>query len=209
LIQQADVVTQLIELDSVGLAADDEGTAIKDPALAELIDQSDGLVIVAPEYNHGYPGSLKRALDSHYTEYVHKPVGVVGVSAGPLGGARMIENLLPVLRAIGLVPIGRDATVAGVADAFDEDGGLRDSRTERRIDGMLVELRWMAATLRYGRETVSTQAEARRSGAECGQCGLPMNHHADVVDEQAGSATTRVHACSSCGKSAVERLKPE
>ena len=51
------------------------------------MNRSDALVIVAPEYNHGYPGMLKHVLDTNLHEYVHKAVGVVGVSAG-FGGAR-------------------------------------------------------------------------------------------------------------------------
>jgi hypothetical protein len=36
--------------------------------------------------------------------YIHKAAGVCGVSAGPFGGARMIQNL-PVLWDLGLVTI--------------------------------------------------------------------------------------------------------
>ena len=201
------VATQLVELGSLELATDDEGTGIKHPEFSELIDRADGLVIVAPEYNHGYPASLKHALDTNYTEYVHKPVGLVGVSAGPLGGARMIENLLPVLRGIGLVPIQRDATVGNVAEAFSEDGVLLDESAQRRVDGMLTELRWMAATLRYGRESVPSQPPAPPPSADCQECHLPMNHHASVIDEEAGGLTTPVHACASCGGSATETIR--
>jgi len=43
-------------------------------------------------------------LDSCLKEYIHKAVGIVGVSAGPFGGSRVVENLLPVMRELGLVP---------------------------------------------------------------------------------------------------------
>ncbi len=201
------VVTQLVELGSLELATDDEGTSIKHPVFSDLIARADGLVIVAPEYNHGYPASLKHALDTNYSEYVHKPVGLVGVSAGPLGGARMIENLLPVLRGIGLVLIQRDATVGNVATAFSEDGVLLEEGARRRIDGMLTELRWMAATMRYGREAVQSQFTAPPLSADCQECHVPMNHHASVIDEEAAGLTTRVHACASCGGAATETIR--
>lgn len=67
--------------------------------------QADGIVIVTPEYNRGYPGLLKYVLDTNLKEYIHKAVGICGVSAGGFGGARVIENLLPVLRELGLVTI--------------------------------------------------------------------------------------------------------
>jgi NAD(P)H-dependent FMN reductase len=72
---------------------------------AETMNRSDALVIVAPEHNHGYPGMLKHVLDTNLHGYVHKAGGVVGVSAGVFGGARVIQNLIPVMRELGLVQI--------------------------------------------------------------------------------------------------------
>ncbi len=199
---QPDAETRLIDIESLGLVGNDEGTSIKDPEFSRLVDQADGLVIVAPEYNHGYPASLKHALDTNYSEYVHKPVGLVGVSTGALGGARMIENLLPVLRAVGLVPVQRDVTVGNVADAFDGEGNLTNEGTLERIDGMLRELRWMAATLRRGREAIP--ADPGRKPATCPGCSSPMNQHGTLIDEEAGGTVGRVHACPLCGRSEAE-----
>lgn len=56
-----------------------------------------GLIIVTPEYNHGYPGELKLMIDQLFDEYKDKPVMVFGVSSGKTGGARAVENLIPVL----------------------------------------------------------------------------------------------------------------
>ena len=90
------------------------------------MNRADALVLVAPEYNRGYPGLLKHVLDTNLTEYIHKAVGVVGVSAGIFGGARVIENLLPVLRELGLVTIFWDVNVNNVRSRFDEGGSLVD-----------------------------------------------------------------------------------
>jgi len=111
-------------------------------------------VLVAPEYNRGYPGLLKHVLDTNLAEYIHKAAGVVGVSAGIFGGARMIENLLPVLRELGLVTIFWDVNFNSVRTRFDETGGLVDD-SFLAIDKFLDELVWMAETLRYGRERVT------------------------------------------------------
>ena len=78
---------------------------MKDPMFSATVSRSDGLIIVTPEYNHGYPGLLKHALDMNLKEYIHKAVGICGVSAGPSGGARVTEALLPVMRELGLVTI--------------------------------------------------------------------------------------------------------
>ena len=201
--EQPDVETRLVELEELELNPDDEGTNVKNPDFSALIDQSDGLVIVAPEYNHGYPASLKHALDTNYTEYVHKPVGLVGVSTGVLGGARMIENLLPILRAVGLVPIQRDVTVGNVADLLDGDGAFSDEATLRRIDGMLAELKWMAAVLRRGREETPTRLDDPRPAPACSDCGTSMNQHGTIIDDAAGGTEIDVHSCPICGRSRV------
>jgi len=85
-------------------------------------------------------------------EYIHKAVGICGVSAGPFGGARVIEALLPVMRELGLVTIFEDANFGNVQDLFDQNGNLLDQAYVRRIDKFLNELLWMARALRYGRE---------------------------------------------------------
>jgi NAD(P)H-dependent FMN reductase len=198
---QPDVDASLIEVGALGLVTGDEGTAIKDPDFSALIQRSDGLVIVTPEYNHGYPASLKHALDTNYHEYVHKPVGLVGVSTGPLGGARVIENLLPVLRAVGLVPLQRDVNVANVAERFPEAAAPNDERLLRRIDGMLTELRWMATVLRYGRETVSVRPD--QPAVTCPTCASLMNPHGDIIDAARQGAPLRVHTCPRCGENQV------
>src|SRR5690606_2407400 len=88
----------------------DYGTALgKDfPEWRNAIIEADGLVIVTPEYNHGYPGVLKSVMDLLLREYVHKAVGLVGVSSGPWGGTRVIEACLPMVRELGLAVSFRD-----------------------------------------------------------------------------------------------------
>jgi NAD(P)H-dependent FMN reductase len=151
------IETELIDLADVPLRVDGAGEAIKDPHFASQMERADALVVVSPEYNHGYSGLLKHLLDTCLEEYIHKAVGVVGVSAGPFGGTRGIENLLPVLRELGLVTIFWDVNFSSVQDVFDESGGLKDDAYLARIDKFLKELVWMAKTLRHGREHVALE----------------------------------------------------
>jgi NAD(P)H-dependent FMN reductase len=78
----------------------------------------------------------------------------VGVSAGPFGGTRAIQNLLPVMRELGLVTIFWDVNFSTVQRVFAPDGNLLDESYVRRIDKFLKELIWMAQTLRQGREQI-------------------------------------------------------
>lgn len=149
-----DVETRLIDVADLNLAIDDAGESIKDGAVSELLAASDALVLVSPEYNHSFPGLLKHMLDAYLKEYVHKAVGVMGVSAGPFGGARGIQDLLPVLRELGLVTIFWDVNIGNVSQVFDREGRLLDPAVVRRTDKFLDELVWMATTLRYGRQNI-------------------------------------------------------
>jgi len=148
------VATELIDIAALPLPTNDAGEAIKDPGFSSRMDRADALVIVCPEYNHGYPGLLKHVLDSCLKEYIHKAVGIAGVSASVFGGARAIENLLPVMRELGLVTIFWDLNFGNAGQLFDEQQNLRDLAFLLRIDQFLKELIWMARTLRYGREHV-------------------------------------------------------
>jgi NAD(P)H-dependent FMN reductase len=146
------VVTELVDIANLQYQLDDNGQGTADPAFAACMTRADGVVIVAPEYNHAMPGLLKHVLDSCLKEYIHKAAGIVAVSAGPFGGTRVIETSLPVLRELGLVTIFWDVNVGSVGKVFDENGTLLDPAFIRRTDKFLGELIWMANTLRYGRE---------------------------------------------------------
>jgi len=98
---------------------------------------------------------LKHALDTNLKEYIHKAVGLCGVSAGPWGGTRVVQNMLPVMRELGLVTIFWDGNFSSVQKAFDATGNLLETAYVRRLDKFLKELIWMATVLRYGRENVA------------------------------------------------------
>jgi NAD(P)H-dependent FMN reductase len=148
------IVTELIDIADLALATDDAGEATRQASLSEKLIRADGLVIVSPEYNHSFSGLLKHVLDGYLKEYIHKAVGVVGVSAGSFGGTRGIQDLLPVLRELGLVTIFWDVYIGPVTKVFNEAGRVLDPALPGRTDKFLDELIWMARTLRYGRETI-------------------------------------------------------
>ena len=94
-------------------------------------------------------------LDTNLKEYIHKAVGVCGVSAGPFGGARMIQSLLPVLRELGLVTIFSDVYFGTAGKLFDPaTGEMKDPAYSGRVDKFLSELVWMARALRHARENL-------------------------------------------------------
>src|SRR5260221_7047351 len=203
--RRAGVCSDVIDIASLPLPVDDAGEAIKQAAYSEAINAADGLVIVAPEYNHSFPGLLKHTLDSCLNEYIHKAVGLVGVSAGPFAGIRVVQNLLPVMRELGLVTIFWDINIGQVGKVFAEDGRLLDDSFVRRSDRFIRELIWMSKVLRHGREQVTIDEEATEAAkpVPCPTCGTPMTHHADKVVPAAASESEVViaaaRACSGCG----------
>jgi len=154
--KRPDVRTDLIDIRNIRLSIDDAGEAIKDPKFSATVNEADALIFVVPEYNHSFPGLLKHVLDTNLKEYIHKAAGVCGVSAGPFGGARMIQSLLPVLRELGLVTIFWDVYFGSAGKLFDTSTGqITDPAYAGRLDKFLNELVWMARALRYARENIS------------------------------------------------------
>jgi NAD(P)H-dependent FMN reductase len=205
--RRAGVTSALVDVSQLPLPVDDAGEAIKDAAFSATMAAADAVVIVAPEYNHSFPGLLKHALDSCLNEYIHKAVGLVGVSSGPFAGIRVVQSLLPVMRELGLVTIFWDINFGTIGKVFDESGRLLDDAFVRRSDKFVRELIWMAKVLRYGREQVTIDEEAAEvaaSALKCSVCGAEMNHHGDKLvmadtPDDAPSPVAAMHACPACG----------
>ena len=157
--ENEEIEPQFFDVRDFELPRDDYGTEIKDlfPEWRDAIIRADGLVIVTPEYNHGYPGALKGVLDLLLREYVHKAVAMVGVSAGPWGGTRVIEALVNMVRELGLAVTFTDLNFPTVRQKFDENGNLLDEAYEKRVQGFLEELIWMSKALRWGRENLPSR----------------------------------------------------
>jgi NAD(P)H-dependent FMN reductase len=126
----------------------------KDPRYTEITARADAFFIVTPEYNHSFPGSLKRMLDSELANYNHKPVAIAGASNGNWGGVRAVEALVPAVRETGLVVLSWDVYFPFVQNMFDEGGILPDfaERYEGRLVKLYEELIWFARLLKQGRE---------------------------------------------------------
>ena len=119
--KRSDIETRLFDVRDFALPKDAYGGEIKDdfPEWRDSIIRADGLVLITPEYNHGYPGAMKSVLDLLLKEYIHKCVALVGVSAGPWGGTRVIEALVNVVRELGLVVTFTDLNFPSVEKKFD------------------------------------------------------------------------------------------
>lgn len=156
-----EIETQLVDPKEYAFPNDGKDPDVQDPRYTELTRRADGFVIVIPEYNHSFSGSLKRMLDSELTNYIHKPAALCGVSAGPWGGVRAIESILSPLREMGMIATFRDVNVAKVGEAFDDHGNPTDAFHMKPLQSAITELVWMAKVLSWGRENVPSKYHAK------------------------------------------------
>ena len=111
---------------------------------ADKIKKADGIIIVTPEYNGGYPASLKNVVDLLYAEWEHKPIAISTVSNGAFGGSQVITSLQFSLWKIKALVVPAMFPVPKVQESFDETGNPIDKEgTDKRAAGFVKELLWM------------------------------------------------------------------
>lgn len=149
-----EIEVQLVDPSDYTFPFDGNDPENKDPRYTALTEKADGFFIVTPEYNHSFPGTLKRMLDSELKNYIHKPVAFAGVSNGIFGGARAIESLVTTVREMGMSATFSDVYFPQIQNLFDEKGEILDDGYIKRIERAYAELIWMARALQYGRKNL-------------------------------------------------------
>jgi NAD(P)H-dependent FMN reductase len=153
LVERDGIEADLLDLAEYDFPIMEERLRLRDdppPGLTEFserVARADALVIVTPEYNGGYPGVLKNALDYLLPEYHRKPVGIISVSAGPWGGLRALAQLRQVVLSLGALPIPANFPVRHVQSSFDEAGETEDPAYEKSAERFIDELLWYTEAL--------------------------------------------------------------
>jgi NAD(P)H-dependent FMN reductase len=144
---------RVIDLPDLDPQAPPPGVPVTD-GLRRFIHQmhaADGFVIVTPEYNYSFPGTLKNLLDVTLKPWRRKPFGLVACG-GISGGLRCIDSLRQVVSGLGGVTVPAHVPVANVQRTFGPGGPLADPEDwRRRVDGFLDEVVWYAEALRAAR----------------------------------------------------------
>ncbi len=112
---------------------------------ADRIKKSDGVIIVTPEYNGGYPASIKNVVDLLYDEWHRKPVAISTVSDGNFGGTQVITSLQFSLWKIRAWTVPAMFPVPNVNKAMDENGKPLEPTMEKRALNFVNELLWCIA----------------------------------------------------------------
>ncbi len=148
LAKRADVAVEILDIKDFNLPFLYEETPpasrekITDPAIqkwSEAVASGDAYIMVVPEYNSGYPGVLKNAMDILYKEWNNKPVAFVGYSGGDSGGANAIAQLRTVAKAFKMIPIETEIRIPTSWKAFDKRGGFVNP-VEQELNQMIDSL---------------------------------------------------------------------
>lgn len=118
----------------------------------EVVAEGDAYLFVTTEYNHSIPGVLKNAIDNVFASaaFRNKAAGVVGYSAGLVGGARAVEHLAAIAIEAELVPLRNTVLIAQVQRNF-AGGRPADPGTDRALAVLLDDLAWWGDALRQAR----------------------------------------------------------
>lgn len=122
---------------------------MKDPSedvleFAERIKKAEGVIVVTPEYNGGYPAALKNVIDLLYPEWKRKPIGISTVSSGAFGGSQVGTSLSFTFLKIGALVTPAVFRVPNVQDAYDENGlAANKEASGRRAKTFLDEFFWL------------------------------------------------------------------
>lgn len=136
-------------------------------AIAEILRNADGFVIVSAEYNHSIPAALKNLLDYYQSEYFYKPSAIVTYSAGPFGGVRSLVNLRGILAELGTPSIPSAFPIPHIGRAFDDDGNALESSFDGRVVKFLDEYEWYANALRNARNQEKCDQDAPTQQQMC------------------------------------------
>jgi chromate reductase len=111
-------------------------------ALHALLADSQGLVVVSPEYNAGIPAHLKNAVDWVSTmtpsPFRGLPVLLASASPGAFGGARAQMQWRATLANLGAVALPAGITVPLADRSLDAEGVPQDPRTAGEIQKALA-----------------------------------------------------------------------
>jgi NAD(P)H-dependent FMN reductase len=113
-----------------------------------LVDAGDAFVFVTPEYNYGYPASVKNAIDYLHQEWQHKPVGFVSYG-GVAAGTRAVQQLKQVVTTLRMLPVFDSVNIPFHTQFLDSDGVFHPNEVlDQAADAMLDELVRTEAALR-------------------------------------------------------------
>ncbi len=99
--------------------------------LRARVTQSDGVLLVTPEYDGSFSAVLKILIEhlGYPSVLCGKPVALLGVASGTIGAVRALEHLRGMCVAIGAIVMPEAHSVAAAHRHFDAQGVCVDAGT--------------------------------------------------------------------------------
>lgn len=110
--------------------------------LKRLMQSHDGFLMACPEYNSSITPLLKNAIDwasrqagdpAPLMSFRGKVASLMSASPGALGGLRGLVTVRSILGNIGVIVLPEQVAVAKAADAFMEDGSMKDASQQEKL----------------------------------------------------------------------------
>lgn len=152
------ITAELLDLKAYAFPLFDERFAFQKHPSAELLDfterfvRADGVLIVSPVYNAGFPAALKNAIDLYYEQWQGKPAAVVSVTSGQVPGIATVQALQTLLLKLGAWVVPAGGTVIDVGRTFSETGAATDEAlAEKLLQPTLRQLQWIVGKTKDGK----------------------------------------------------------
>ncbi len=110
--------------------------------LKQLMQSHEGFLMACPEYNSSITPLWKNTIDwasrqgsdpGPLMSYRGKVATLMSASPGALGGLRGLVTVRSILGNIGVVVLPEQAAVSKAAEAFADDGSLKDAKQQQSV----------------------------------------------------------------------------
>lgn len=118
----------------------------------QWLEESDGFILVTPEYNRSSSGTIKNAIDHFFDEYTRKPFGIISYSIRPTGGVRANDALKLVIPELKGILTPASVMIPAVHEAFDDKGIMKDPKYDEYLKTFLEDFEWYLDALKDARE---------------------------------------------------------
>ena len=110
--------------------------------LQKTVSKAAGVILATPEYHGSFSSVMKLLIENMGFPSVlaGKPISLLGVAAGRIGAIKSLENLRGVCSHVGAIVLPGPVSIAGVQQAFDDEGNCLDEATEKMIRSVPMNL---------------------------------------------------------------------
>lgn len=158
--ERTDVEVEFVDLEKINLPFLDEPVPPSQRkyskehtfSWSKMIDETDGFIMVTPEYNHSFSPVLKNAIDYLYEEWNYKPVSFI--SYGSLaGGARSVEHLRGVAGELKMFDLREQILLPNYWDNLNEKGEYQfNERHVNAAKGIIDDTIFWSGVMKEARE---------------------------------------------------------